>query len=121
MSDITRLLADARGGDAQALNRVTDRLYLELSELARREMRGERPDHTLEPTALVHELWLRLLAGEDASTFENRAHFFASAAVAIRSPRTASRSRARRRRSAARTRSSSSTPARRTRRRATTR
>ena len=84
MSDITRLLADARGGDAQALNRVTDRLYQELREVARRELRGERPDHTLEPTALVHELYLRLLSGEDAGTFENRAHFFASAAVAIR-------------------------------------
>ena len=83
MSDITRLLADARGGDAQALGRVTDRLYLELAQLARREMQGERADHTLEPTALVHELWLRLLA-EDAPAFENRAHFFASAAVAIR-------------------------------------
>jgi RNA polymerase sigma factor (TIGR02999 family) len=83
MSDITRLLADARGGDAEALRRVTDRLYVELGQLARREMRGERPDHTLEPTALVHELYLRLLA-EDAPTFENRAHFFASAAVAIR-------------------------------------
>lgn len=83
MSDITRLLADARGGDAEALRRVTDRLYTELGELARREMRGERADHTLEPTALVHELYLRLLA-EDAPSFENRAHFFASAAVAIR-------------------------------------
>jgi RNA polymerase sigma factor (TIGR02999 family) len=83
MSDITRLLADARGGDAEAMRRVTDRLYAELGDLARREMRGERADHTLEPTALVHELYLRLLA-EDAPTFENRAHFFASAAVAIR-------------------------------------
>lgn len=83
MSEITRLLADARGGDAQALKKVTDRLYVELGELARREMRSERPDHTLEPTALVHELYLRLLA-EDAPNFENRAHFFASAAVAIR-------------------------------------
>ena len=83
MSDITRLLADARGGDAEALRRVTDRLYAELGDVARREMRGERPDHTLEPTALVHELYLRLLA-EDAPSFENRAHFFASAAVAIR-------------------------------------
>src|SRR5262245_24517711 len=84
MSDITRLLADARGGDAQAMNRVTDRLYVELGELARRQMSSERPDHTLEPTALVHELYLRLLSGEDAPSFENRAHFFASAAVAIR-------------------------------------
>lgn len=58
-------------------------LYDELRELAQREMAGERPDHTLQPTALAHEAWLRLERNRDA-TFENRAHFFGAAAIAIR-------------------------------------
>lgn len=84
MSDITRILEEARRGEPGSVERLTDRLYDELRQLARREMRAERADHTLEPTALVHELYLRLLSGEDAPTFENRAHFFAAAAHAIR-------------------------------------
>ena len=84
MSDITLILEAARRGDPGSVERLTERLYGELRRLAEREMRGERADHTLEPTALVHELYLRLLAGEDAPGFENRAHFFGAAATAIR-------------------------------------
>jgi len=84
MSDITRILEEARRGDPGSVERLTERLYGELRRLAQREMRAERADHTLEPTALVHELYLRLLAGEDAPGFENRAQFFAAAATAIR-------------------------------------
>ncbi len=61
---------------------ITALLYHDLRELARRELSSERADHTLVPTALVHEAWLRL-GGPDAS-FESRAHFFGAAARAIR-------------------------------------
>ncbi len=84
MSDITRILEEARRGEPGSVERLTERLYAELRRLARFEMRAERADHTLEPTALVHELYLRVLAGEEAPGFENRAHFFAAAATAIR-------------------------------------
>lgn len=84
MADITRILDEARRGEPGSVERLTDRLYEELRQLARREMRAERADHTLEPTALVHELYLRLLSGDSAPSFENRAHFFAAAGHAIR-------------------------------------
>ena len=84
MSDVTRILEEVRRGDPGSLERLTERLYGELRQLAQRAMRAERADHTLEPTALVHELYLRLLSGEDAKSFQNRAHFFAAAARAIR-------------------------------------
>ena len=51
------------------MERLTDRLYGELRQLAHLQMRAERADHTLEPTALVHELYLRLLSGEDTPSF----------------------------------------------------
>ena len=84
MSDITRILDEARRGDPGSIERLTERLYTELRQVARREMRAERADHTLEPTALVHELYLRLLAGENAPSFQNSAHFFGAAATAVR-------------------------------------
>ena len=84
MSDITQILEAARRGEPGSIERLTEELYGQLRALAQREMRGERADHTLEPTALVHELYLRLLAGEDAPEFQNRAHFFGAAATAIR-------------------------------------
>lgn len=81
--DLTQVLQRAGEGDPAAARRLSELLYDELKSLARREMAGERPDHTLQPTALVHEAYLRLVAGEDAR-FENRAHFFGAAAAAIR-------------------------------------
>lgn len=83
MPDFTSLLDEAGGGDPIAAERLAVMLYAELRELARREMTQERPDHTLQPTALVHEAYLRLL-GDDGANFENRAHFFGAAARAIR-------------------------------------
>lgn len=83
MSDFTFLLQRAGLGDAEASERVAVRLYDELRELARLEMAGERPGHTLQPTALVHEAYLRLV-GPESEPFENRAHFFGAAAAAIR-------------------------------------
>jgi RNA polymerase sigma factor (TIGR02999 family) len=84
MSDVTRILEAVRRGEPGSVEQLTDRLYNELRQLAHREMRSERADHTLEPTALVNELYLRLLSGDEAPNFQNRAHFFAAAARALR-------------------------------------
>jgi RNA polymerase sigma factor (TIGR02999 family) len=83
MLDITRILQDAKAGQAGAAEQLATALYDELRILARRDLAGERAGHTLQPTALVNEAWLRLFTGEQPS-FENRAHFFAAAATAIR-------------------------------------
>lgn len=85
MPDVERILQEARDGRPEAAEELARTLYEELRGLARRELAGERPDHTLQPTALVHEAWLRLVdpAGSGPS-FENRAHFFGAAATAIR-------------------------------------
>ena len=80
MSDVTRLLEAVRHGDARAGEELLPLVYAELRQLARAKMAREQPGHTLQPTALVHEAWLRL--GEQS--FENRAHFFGAAAEAMR-------------------------------------
>ena len=80
MSDVTRLLAAIQHGDARAGEELLPLVYAELRQLARAKMAREQPGHTLQPTALVHEAWLRL--GEQS--FENRAHFFGAAAEAMR-------------------------------------
>lgn len=80
---VTQLLADARGGDTDAFNRLLPLLYAELHGIAERHMRGERPDHTLQPTALVHEAFLRLIGGTPAS-FGDRSHFLGAASQAMR-------------------------------------
>jgi RNA polymerase sigma factor (TIGR02999 family) len=83
MDDLTRILADVAQGRPEASERLVALLYGELRAMARRELAGERAGHTLQPTALVHEAYLRL-AGGDGLRFESRAHFFAAAATAIR-------------------------------------
>jgi RNA polymerase sigma factor (TIGR02999 family) len=83
VSDITQILQDARWGRPGAHEQLASALYEELRSVARRDLAAERPEHTLQPTALVNEAWLRLFSGETA-TFENRAHFFGAAATAIR-------------------------------------
>ena len=83
MSDVTKLLENAAGGDTNSLNQFYDLVYAELRAIAVRKMAAERPGHTLQPTALVHEAYLRL-GGAKGLKFENRAHFFASAAEAMR-------------------------------------
>lgn len=80
MSDVTRLLSAIRQGDVRAGDELLPLIYAELRQFARAKMAREQPGHTLQPTALVHEAWIRL--GEQQ--FENRAHFFASAAEAMR-------------------------------------
>ena len=79
---VTQLLARAANGDNGAVTSLFDLLYRELRGLAVSAMRSERGDHTLQPTALVHEAFLRL--ADDTGAIENRRHFFGVAASAMR-------------------------------------
>jgi RNA polymerase sigma factor (TIGR02999 family) len=81
--DITRLLVQWSGGDAKALEQLVPLVYGELKRIASNQLRRERPEHTLEPTALVHELYLRLI-DQRGATWENRLHFFSLAAQLMR-------------------------------------
>ena len=83
MSEITQLLERVEKGDAQAIHDLLPLVYDELRKVAAHKMSGEANGHTLQPTALVHEAWLRL-AGDGTPEFENRAHFFGAAAEAMR-------------------------------------
>ena len=80
--DVTRLLDAAGSGDRAALERLYLQVYDELRRLAAAGLRRERPGHTLQPTALVNEAYMRLSPG--ASGWENRRHFFGAAAQAMR-------------------------------------
>ena len=82
-ADITQLLDAARDGDRGALDRVLATLYQELHTMARRQLAGQH-GHTLDATALVHEAYLKLIGRREAQ-FDDRAHFFAYAASAMRS------------------------------------
>ena len=81
--DVTALLKDWSGGDRQALERLMPLVYAELRKLAASYLRIERPDHTLQPTALVHEAFLRLV-DQRSVDWANRAHFFGIAAQMMR-------------------------------------
>jgi len=81
--EITQLLIQVTQGNHEAESRLIPLVYNELRRLARRYMRNERPDHTLQATALVHEAYLRLTNQKDAD-WQNRAHFFAVAAQMMR-------------------------------------
>jgi RNA polymerase sigma-70 factor (ECF subfamily) len=81
--DITHLLLELRAGSPDAMERLMPVVYRELRRLAANYMRQERPGHTLQPTALVHEAYLRLV-GQKERNWQNRAHFFAVAAQAMR-------------------------------------
>src|SRR5262249_54212147 len=83
MNDATQLLASVEQGDPVAAEQLLELLYSELRKLATSKMAQEAPGQTLQPTALVHEAWLRLVGGKNP-TFENRAHFFSAAAEAMR-------------------------------------
>ncbi|HYE14564.1 MAG TPA: sigma-70 family RNA polymerase sigma factor [Pyrinomonadaceae bacterium] len=80
---VTRLLVRWREGDQRALDELMPLVYAELHRLAARYMRGERPGHTLQTSALVNEVYLRLAGHEDIQ-WQDRAHFFAVAAQAMR-------------------------------------
>jgi len=81
--DVTQILKRASDGDDSAVNRLLPLVYNELRALAESYLQRERPDHTLQATALVHEAYVRLIKQEDVE-WKNRAHFFAVAALAIR-------------------------------------
>src|SRR5438105_8083292 len=81
MSDVTRLLGAARAGDREAAADLLPLVYDELRQLAAARMAAETPGHTLNPTALVHEAYLRLVGDQH---FDGRGHFFAAAAEAMR-------------------------------------
>jgi RNA polymerase sigma factor (TIGR02999 family) len=83
MSDVTQILQAVERGDPKAASELLPLVYNELRRLAAYRMANEAPGHTLQPTALVHEAWLRLV-GDEAAKFENRAHFFGAAAEAMR-------------------------------------
>ena len=83
MSGITHLLGRLEQGDAKAAEDLLPLVYDELRRLAASKMANEAPGHTLQPTALVHEAWLRL-GGSEAPSFQNRAHYFGAAAEAMR-------------------------------------
>src|SRR5271167_4895569 len=81
MPEITQLLSAAAGGDRQAAADLLPLVYDELRKLAAARMAAENPGHTLDPTALVHEAYLRLVGDQH---FDGRGHFFAAAAEAMR-------------------------------------
>ena len=82
--DITVLLRAWSGGDATALPRLVDRVYPELHRIAARHLSRERPEHTLQPTALVHEAYVRMAQQAPGKDWQDRTHFFAVAAHVVR-------------------------------------
>jgi RNA polymerase sigma factor (TIGR02999 family) len=82
-SQVTKLLQGWRGGDREDLEALLPLVYDELRRLAHHYLRNERPDHTLQSTALVHEAYFRLV-GQELPQWESRAHFFAIAAQLMR-------------------------------------
>lgn len=83
MSDVTRILEAAQRGDSAAAEQLLPLVYQELRKLAAAKMAREAPGQTLQPTALVHEAWLRL-GGDDQPPWQNRIHFLGAAAEAMR-------------------------------------
>src|SRR6187455_3516661 len=83
MSDATVMLAAIEGGDRNAAEQLLVLVYDELRRLAASKLAHEAPGQTLQPTALVHEAWLRLV-GDQAPSFKNRTHFFRASAEAMR-------------------------------------
>lgn len=81
--DVTRCLQGLGAGDPDAAGELLDLVYGELRRTAAAAMRGERAAHTLDPTALVHEAWLRLL-GREPRSFVDRGHFLRAASRAMR-------------------------------------
>ncbi len=82
-SELTQLLRRWRDGDRDALDDLLPQVYESLRRMAHARMRAERPDHTLDTSALVHEAYMRI-AGADQVDWRDRAHFFAVASTAMR-------------------------------------
>jgi DNA-directed RNA polymerase specialized sigma24 family protein len=84
MNDVTRILSAIDGGDPTAAERLLPLVYDELRKLATRRLAREKPGQTLQPTALVHEAYLRLVGEGNRTGWNGRGHFFAAAAEAMR-------------------------------------
>src|SRR6202022_4689665 len=84
MSDVTRILSAIEQGDPHAAEQLLPLVYDELRHLAARKLAQEKPGQTLQPTALVHEAYLRLVDVDKAQRWDSRGHFFAAAAEAMR-------------------------------------
>jgi RNA polymerase sigma factor (TIGR02999 family) len=84
VSDVTRILESIERGESKAAGELLPLVYEELRILAAQRMTNEAAGHTLQPTALVHEAWLRLVGNDSQKAFANRAHFFAAAAEAMK-------------------------------------
>jgi RNA polymerase sigma factor (TIGR02999 family) len=84
MSDVTRILSAIDEGDPQAAAQLLPLVYDELRRLAAARLAQEKPGHTLQPTALVHEAYMRLVGAGPESPWNSRGHFFAAAAEAMR-------------------------------------
>jgi RNA polymerase sigma factor (TIGR02999 family) len=83
VSDVTRILEAMERGNGEAAEQLLPLVYSELRRLAAYKMAQENPNHTLQPTALVHEAWLKLV-GQENRRWQDRNHFFAAAAEAMR-------------------------------------
>jgi RNA polymerase sigma factor (TIGR02999 family) len=84
MSEVTRILSAIEQGDPQAAEQLLPLVYTELRQLAAQRLAQENPGQTLQPTALVHEAYLRLVDVEEAQHWDSQGHFFAAAAEAMR-------------------------------------
>jgi RNA polymerase sigma factor (TIGR02999 family) len=84
MTDVTRILSAIEQGDPLAAEQLLPLLYDELRRLAAQKLAHEKPGHTLQATALVHEAYLRLVGGEQEAPWNSRGHFLAAAAEAMR-------------------------------------
>ena len=84
MNNVTQILAQIEAGNRQLIDQLLPLVYEELRAMAAKRMAEERPGHTLQATALVHDVWLRLVAASPAGHWTSRRYFFAAAAEAMR-------------------------------------
>src|SRR5271169_1783326 len=84
MNDLTQILSAVEQGDPHAASQLLPLVYDELRRLAAQKMANEAPGQTIQPTELVHEAYLRLVGADAASAWDDRGHFFAAAAEAMR-------------------------------------
>lgn len=84
MTDVTHILSQIEQGNRLATEQLFSLVYDELRQLAATKLSHEKPDHTLQPTALVHEAYLRLVDVQHAGQWDSRRHFFGAAAEAMR-------------------------------------
>jgi RNA polymerase sigma factor (TIGR02999 family) len=84
LNEVSQVLADIRGGELNGIDRLLPLVYDELRRIARAKLRHETTDHMLQPTALVHEAYIRLVDVSEQQAWDSNAHFFSAAAEAMR-------------------------------------